>query len=53
MAKAVSSKKVSRDFVTGLLLGFLVTIYILLILMPMIMPDPAVAPVKYDYNNWR
>lgn len=52
MGKTVT-KRLSRDFVTGVLLGFLVTIYILLILMPMVMPESAVAPVKYDYNNWK
>jgi len=41
MGKA-TSKKLSKDFAIGLLLGFLVTIYLLLIILPMFMPESVV-----------
>ena len=51
--KPASSKKLlNKDFITGLLLGFLITFLFLFIVKPMLMPDPAVAPTG-DYQGYR
>lgn len=52
MAKAVTPQKFrQKDYITGLLLGFLISIFLLLIIKPMLMPKPAVAPVDFKMMN--
>lgn len=45
MPKSSTAKNLfSKNFITGLLMGFLITMFMLLIVKPMLMPKPAVAP---------
>jgi len=46
MGKNYKGQASTRDFTTGLLLGFLVTVYVLFIVKPMLAPQEVVAPAE-------